>query len=453
MVGLGGASEMLSGAAYRAVEEAALLIGAPRHLERIGRRPPGGDEPEVGAEQPEGPPDGLVSTSGPGGPGAGPGTEPGAEPGAGPGAGPAAGAQPRQRVIALGAGGLEVAGAMTIAGAMEAIANENGPVCLLASGDPGFFGIVRPLAARFGAGTLDVHPAPSSVSVAFARLGLAWDDAVVVSAHGRPVAGAARAVLAHPKVAVLTSPDAPPQQLGRALMDLGVDPRRVAVCSHLGEPEEAVRETDLVGLAGGSWDPLSVVVVLAPGAEVAPEAVLEWGLSDERFAHRGGMLTRAEVRAVALGKLVLPAQGVLWDVGAGSGSVAVECARLRPGLRVIAVEEREDDAARVAANALAHRANVEVVPGAAPGVLAGLPDPDRAFVGGGGLEVLEAVLARLRPGGQVVATYAALDRAAAAVERLGWLSQIGVARGRRLPDGGVRLAAENPVFVVWGPRG
>lgn len=527
VVGLAGGARQLSAAARRAIEGAALLVGAARHLDRVGRGPlvpekprPVMAEPELtlaaeavpGAQADEAPPETEPATDKPP-----PETEPPpvtdadapyapfraelsadalsesdpatdnlpprldpADADAAPVVEPAAAAEPpehrpRQRVIVLGADWLDAgaaldvpgaaaagagpgaagagaAGALDVAEALDAIGAETGPVCVLASGDPGFFGIVRPLVERFGVGALDVHPAPSSVSLAFARLGLAWDDAVVVSTHGRPLASAARAILAHPKVAVLTSPQAAPQQLGRALMDLGVDPRRVAVCSHLGEPDEVVRETDLVGLAGRSWDPLSVVVLLAAGAEVSSEAVLAWGLADEGFAHRGGMLTRAEVRAVALGKLALPAQGVLWDVGASSGSVAVECARLRPGLRVIAVEERQDDAARVAANALAHRASVEVVQGSAPDALAGLPDPDRAFVGGGGLPVLDAVLARLRPGGQVVATYAALDRAAAAVERLGQLVQIGVARGRRLPDGGVRLAAENPIFVVWGPQ-
>ena len=94
---------------------------------------------------------------------------------------------------------------------------------------------------------------------------------------------------------------------------------------------------------------------------------------------------------------------------------------------------------------------VEVVEGEAPAALVGLPDPHRVFVGGGGLDVVDAALARLRPGGRVVAAYAALDRAAAAMERLGSLVQVGVAHGRRLPDGGVRLAAENPVFLAWGP--
>jgi precorrin-6Y C5,15-methyltransferase (decarboxylating) len=329
--------------------------------------------------------------------------------------------------------------------ALDAIAAEAGRVCVLASGDPGFFGIVRALAERFGPGSLDVRPAPSSVSVAFARLGLPWDDAVVVSAHGRPLRAAGRRAALAAKAAVLTSPTSPPEALGKELLVLGAAHERVVVCSRLGSSQESVTATDLAGLASGTWDPVSVVVLLGGGG-AAP--VLAWGAPEHEFAHRDGMITKAEVRAVALGKLGLPPAGVLWDVGAGSGSVAVECARLSPGLRVLAVDR---DVERVRANAARHGVAVEAVEGEAPAALAALPDPDRAFVGGGGLDVLDAVLARLTPGGRVVAAFAALDRAAAAAHRLGHLVQVGVSRAAVLPDGGIRLAAENPVFVAWGP--
>ncbi|HEX3621566.1 MAG TPA: precorrin-6y C5,15-methyltransferase (decarboxylating) subunit CbiE [Acidimicrobiales bacterium] len=338
-----------------------------------------------------------------------------------------------------------------LAPVLDAIAAEPGRVCVLASGDPGFFGIVRALAARFGPDALDVRPAASSVSLAFARLGLPWDDAVVVSAHGRPVADAARRAAGAAKAAVLTSPDTPPEALGKELAVLGARHRRAVVCSRLGTAVEQVTEVDLAGLAAGTWDPLSVVVLLGDEDVVAAAPVLAWGRPDHEFAHREGMITKSEVRAVALGKLALPATGVLWDVGAGSGSVAVECARLRPGLRVVAIERDGGQAEQVRANALHHGVTVEVVEGDAPAALGGLPRPDRAFVGGGGLEVLDAVVARLAPQGRVVAAFAAMDRAASAAVRLGHLVQVGVSRARLLPDGGVRLAAENPVFVAWGP--
>lgn len=329
--------------------------------------------------------------------------------------------------------------------------------CILAAGDPGFFGLVRLASARLGADALRVFPAPSAVSLAFARLGCNWDDARVVSAHGRPLHHAVEAVLSHPKVAVLVSRDQPPEALGRALVEKGCPPREVAVCSKLGEPDEAVhRLRDVAELAGGTYDPLSVVVLQVPdpsGLRDPGEAGVAWGAPEDRFAHRAGMVTKAEVRAVALGKLGLPPSGVVWDVGAASGSVAVECALLAPGLKVFAVEQRAEDVARLEQNVHAHgvTAAVSVVHGPAPGALAELPDPDRAFVGGGGLAVLEHVIERVRPGGTVVATYAAPGRAVAAAARLGNLVQVQVSRGAALGEGGdLRLAAENPVFVCWG---
>jgi precorrin-6Y C5,15-methyltransferase (decarboxylating) CbiT subunit len=138
-------------------------------------------------------------------------------------------------------------------------------------------------------------------------------------------------------------------------------------------------------------------------------------------------------------------------VGAGSGSVAVECARLAPNLRVLAVERDERDAERIRANVAAHRVAVEVVVGEAPAALTALPDPDRVFIGAGGPDILDAALSRLRPDGVVVVTYNALDLAARAWSRLGSLVQVGVTRAEPVRTGSLRLRAEDPVFVYWGP--
>lgn len=324
-------------------------------------------------------------------------------------------------------------------------------VAVLAAGDPGFFGILRVLSARLGAAHLSVHPAPSSISLAFARVGVPWDDAVVGTCHGRPVDDAVAAVLAHHKVAVLVSADDPPELVGKAVLaaaPAGFE-RDVWVCSHLGAPEERVNRTDLVGLAAGRFPGLSVVVLIAPGAGVAAARASKWGADETAFAHRAGLVTKAEVRAIVLGKLDLPASGVLWDVGAGSGSVGIEAARLAPALRVFAVER--DPAACHQIRANARGTAVSITEGAAPGVLATLPDPDRAFVGGGGIDVLDAVRARVRPGGSVVATFATIAPALAAAGRLGSMVQVQVSRATPIGAAGdLRLAAENPVFVAWG---
>ncbi|MGH8982759.1 MAG: precorrin-6y C5,15-methyltransferase (decarboxylating) subunit CbiE [Acidimicrobiia bacterium] len=327
---------------------------------------------------------------------------------------------------------------------------EGTAVCVLASGDPGFFGIVRILGERIGRDGLRVHPAPSSISLAFARLGSSWDDALVVSAHGRPLADAAALVSGAAKAAVLTSPDAPPQAIATALLERGCGPRDAAVISRIGEPQESIFEGDLYALAAGTFEPMSIVILRAPDSPGAGMG-LAWGSPEHEFAHRDGMITKSEVRAVALGKLQLPRTGVLWDLGAGSGSVAIEAARLCPGLRVIAVEQDDESADRIDANARAHSVAVDVVRGTAPGVLAGLPDPDRVFVGGGGIDALDAALHRLRPGGVVVANYALLDRAVLGWQRLGNIVEVTVSRGAPLGEGSVRLVSNNPVFLCWGP--
>jgi precorrin-6Y C5,15-methyltransferase (decarboxylating) len=335
------------------------------------------------------------------------------------------------------------------------------PVCVLASGDPGFFGIVRALLRVIDRRNLVILPAPSSVSLAFARIGLPWDDATVISAHGRPLDDAIGAIRVSRKVAVLTSPGSPPEAVGKALVAARAAVDVVAVCSRLGHVDESVTMVGLDDLATGAWDPLSVVILLGPagrriagwGGAAEDAKPLAWGLPDDAYGHRDGMITKAEVRAVALGKLALPPTGVLWDVGAGSGSVAVECASLSPGLVIFAIEERDDDIARISENASRFGVGITTVHGHVPEACEGLPDPDRVFVGGGGLAALDLALARLRPGGGIVATFAAVDRAAEAAERLGNLVQVNVSRAKTLPDGGVRLAAENPVFVAWGPEG
>jgi precorrin-3B C17-methyltransferase/precorrin-6y C5,15-methyltransferase (decarboxylating) CbiE subunit/precorrin-6Y C5,15-methyltransferase (decarboxylating) CbiT subunit len=351
----------------------------------------------------------------------------------------------------------------TVAGglaALEDLARHPGPVAVLASGDPGFHGIVRALGARLGPERLVVHPAPSSVALAFARLGLPWDDAVVASCHTGDAASAAAQVAGAPVAAVLCGPAAPPEAVGAALVTLGAHHPIVAVASRLGEAGDTftrlgeagdalTRLDGVAALAAGHFDHRSVVVLAHPPSPVRPSA-RTGGRPVAAFAHRAGMITKPEVRAVVLGRLDLPERGVLWDVGAGSGSVAIEAALAAPGLRVVAVERDPTAAATIVANAAALGAVVEVIEGTAPAALAGLPRPDRVFVGGGGIDVLDATLAAAAPGVRVVATYAAADRALAARTRLGALTQVSVDRATDLPDGGVRFVADNPVFVAWG---
>jgi len=338
--------------------------------------------------------------------------------------------------------------------AIDAIAGhvaEGRTVCVLASGDPGFFGIVRLMSARLESPRIRVHPAPSSVALAWGVAGLHWDDAEVVSAHGRSLAQALPVALTSPKVAILTDPSNPPELIARELLARGSRPRKVIVASRLGEPDQSVVHTDLSGASAGSFDPLSVMLVIDEG-DPTDRPSIAWGWPERKFARRDGMITKSEVRAVALGKLSLPRTGVLWDVGAGSGSVGIEAAALSRALRVYAVERHGADAERIAANAAAAGVAVDVITGDAPDALAGMPDPDRVFVGGGGLDVVEASWKRLGSGGVLVATFVLLDRAVEAHRLLGDMVQIHVNRCVPIGSAGVRLEPLNPVFVCWGER-
>lgn len=344
------------------------------------------------------------------------------------------------------------------------------PVVVLASGDPGFFGIVRALAERFGAERLDVRPGVSSVATAFARLGLTWDDAVVVSAHGRAPRTALNVCRARPRVAVLTGPGAGPAELGAGLVAAGAR-RTLIVASALGDPErERVERVTPAEAAVRDWGGAVSVVLCLGGDEErtvgasmrtvagTPPGPARWALDEGEFAHRDSMITKAEVRALALARLGPRLGDLVWDIGAGSGSVAVECARL--GAAVTAVEKAAADVERVRANAATHGVDVHAVHGTAPEVLDTLHgDPDAVFIGGGGRELSAIVTACARRARRtVVIAMAALDRVPAAREALlsagfgcdGVLLQ--ASRLAPLPGNVTRLAATHPVFLLWGDR-
>ncbi|OIJ87204.1 bifunctional cobalt-precorrin-7 (C(5))-methyltransferase/cobalt-precorrin-6B (C(15))-methyltransferase [Streptomyces colonosanans] len=350
--------------------------------------------------------------------------------------------------------------------AIERCLDQGRRVVVLASGDPGFFGIVRMLAERFGPERLDVRPGVSSVVAAFARLGLPWDDAVVVSAHGRAARTAVNVCRARPKVAVLTGPGAGPAELGAALAD-GCAERVLVVASALGDPEhERVERVTPAEAAARDWGAaVSVVLCLDPSRTLGPVRTVAgpppgpsgWALEESAFAHRDSMITKFEVRALALARLGPRLGELVWDVGAGSGSVAVECARL--GAAAVAVERTGDGVERIRANAAAHGVDVHVVHGAAPDALTPLADPDAVFVGGGGRELPDIVTVCARRARRaVVVALAALDRVPPVREALvaAGFSCDGVllhsSRLAPLPGDVTRLAATNPVFLLWGTR-
>jgi precorrin-6Y C5,15-methyltransferase (decarboxylating) len=256
-----------------------------------------------------------------------------------------------------------------------------------------------------------------------------------------------------PKTAVFTAPGFGPAALGAALA--GWD-RTLHVAERLGGPDERVTRCTPAEAAARSWDEPNVVLAVrepAPGLAARPHnqpAAPPRTHAGDSFRHRAGMITKWEVRAVALACLRPSLGTLIWDVGAGSGSVGIECAEHHAA--VIAIERDPAACALIRENAGA--ADVRVVAGSAPEAFDGLPDPDAVFIGGGGVAALSGVLARTPE--TVVATYAAVDRVAPARRLMadaGYAVEGGQLSGARfadLPGGSFRLDAQNPVFLLSG---
>jgi precorrin-6B C5,15-methyltransferase / cobalt-precorrin-6B C5,C15-methyltransferase len=345
--------------------------------------------------------------------------------------------------------------------ALARIEGTEGPVVVLASGDPGFFGIVRLLGGQFGRENLRVLPGLSSVALAFARAGLSWDDAVTVSAHGRDPRRAVNVCRAHPKVAVLTSPDFGPAELAEALG--GLD-RTFVVAEKLGEADERVFHGDTGTVMGMEWEDPNVVLVLdeerMPGAKgwisSGIQSPSRWALPEGEFEHRSGMISKSSTRALILSRLGPGPGDLIWDVGAGSGSVAIECARL--GAAAIAIERDPESCARIRHNAHRHNTNVQLIEGKAPEALRDLSEPDAVFFGGSGGAFDEIVkLSAVRARRAVVLALVTLERvvpAAQLLENCDLEVETTFLQTSKMKGVGNlhRLAAESVVFVVSGSR-
>lgn len=348
--------------------------------------------------------------------------------------------------------------------ALAGIEAAEGTVCVIASGDPTWFGIVRQLAVRFGHDVLEVHPAASSVAGAFAAIGMPWDDAIVVSAHGRDPRAAVAAGLTHAKVAVLTGPATTPAQLAGELLASGCGPRRMVVAARLGHEDVEVYDTDLDGALDLEVADPNVVLLLDPArTRSAPRSVVghtpaarPWARPVDDYEHRDGQVSKPAVRALALAHLGPGPGRLLWDVGCGSGSVAVEAAGLGAG--VIAIDRDAEQLARARTNAAVHGVGVGLVLGEGPAAFAPLPDPDAVFIGGGGAElsgILEVVAQRCRA--RLVVALATIERIGPTLTQLHAAGWEAAARSVQIHDlvplgDGHRLSPQNPVLLILAER-
>ena len=306
------------------------------------------------------------------------------------------------------------------------------PVVVLASGDPYCYGVGATLARHVPADERRCFPQPSAFALAMARLGWAFQDCVTLSLCGRPVETILPVLHAGARVLALSADASTPGRVADLLCRRGFGASTLAVLEAMGGPRERIREAVAEDFGLDGIDPLNTlaIAVAGPGEALA----LTPGRPDRLFEN-DGQITKAEIRAVTLARLAPQRGELLWDVGAGSGAVAIEWMLAHPMNRAHAVERHPARAARIARNAAALGVpGLAVVAGAAPDALGGLPAPDAIFVGGGatGSGVLDACASALNPGGRLVVNAVTIETQALLIDRFkrdgGALTTIGIAQ-------------------------
>lgn len=347
-------------------------------------------------------------------------------------------------------------------------------ITLLASGDPMFCGIGRRAIMEFGRDRITIIPDLSSIQLAFSKIKVAWDDALLVSLHGGPDPKKRRRlpyelndvpllVRQHDKIGILTDRENNPSAIANILgKSSGLN---MFVCERLGYPDEKITEGTLEDIAGISFSDPNVVIIINTAISNHQQEALKrrsavsFGLTESEIQHSRGLITKDEVRAVALHKLRLPARGVLWDIGSGSGSISIEAAGLCPGLKIYAIEKDPEQIENITKNkATFCRANIKIIEGEAPDILTSLPSPDCVFIGGssGALGKIIELTARTGAGIIVInaATIETLNRATEELAKAGFdvdVAQVSISRTKSIGNSNY-LSALNPVFIIKGER-
>jgi precorrin-6Y C5,15-methyltransferase (decarboxylating) len=340
------------------------------------------------------------------------------------------------------------------------------PIVILTSGDPLFFGFGRLLVEEFPPEQLTFHPHLSSVQLAFNRVKLPWHDARVISAHGRSLDELIQALQQGiEKIAVLTDSTNSPSAIAHLLLSLDLPVQyQFWICENLGGADQRIVEVqDLATLQYQEIAPLNVVILNRKSQDEALDikALPLLGLPDQSFlsfSDRPGLMTKREVRILAIAELAVQPGQVIWDVGSGTGSVAVEMARLCPTSRIFAIEKTAAGITLIQKNAYRFDVqNITPIHGSAPQALEKLPPPDRVFIGGSGgnlEEILKHCMAHLADAGVIVVALATLEHLMQATSYLkassDWqfrLLQVQIARS--IPIASLtRFAPLNPVTLI-----
>jgi precorrin-6Y C5,15-methyltransferase (decarboxylating) len=337
-------------------------------------------------------------------------------------------------------------------------------IVVLVVGDPLFYGVARYLCDRLGKERFVVVPHVSTMQLAFARVKESWEEAFLTNLATHGVESVLEPIRSAEKVGLFTSEACPPAAVARVLLEHGIDYFTAYVCENLGSPDERVTQGELREIAAQEFGPLNVMVLARkPHMPDRPsEAVGRrlFGNPDEVFLQskpKRGLLTPSEVRAMALAEMDLGPASVVWDIGAGSGSVAVEAAQIARQGTIYAIEMDPEDHQLILANARRFQvANLVPVLGRAPEAWEGLPAPDSVFVGGSGrgiCRLVEAAYQRLRTGGRLVATMGSIDNLAETHRALhAYAPNVNVwmlhfARGNYQLER-IRFESLNPVFLI-----
>ncbi|MCL5985243.1 MAG: precorrin-6y C5,15-methyltransferase (decarboxylating) subunit CbiE [Actinobacteria bacterium] len=329
---------------------------------------------------------------------------------------------------------------------------------VLAAGDPNFYGVAKTLIAGLGKDVVEVTPNVSAMQLAFARIKESWDDAVLTSVHGRPIADIVEIVSSHHKIGIFTDDNNSPAEIARVLQEQGVENCQAYVCQDMGTTNESIISTDMYSLKEQEFSPLNTLILIR-GPSVANH-LSRLGISDQSFYQwQEGLITKMEVRAISLAKMRLTEKSIVWDIGAGSGAMTIEASLLADKGTIFAIEKNPDRAVIIRNNIRKFgRKNIRVIETMAPEGLGNLPDPDAIFVGGSGgriAEILSKVSSSLKPCGRIVINIVTLENLHLAVEELrsnGFVFEIvlvNVARSKEISDL-TRLEAMNPVFVLTG---
>lgn len=307
--------------------------------------------------------------------------------------------------------------------------NADKRIVVLASGDPLFYGIARYLCDKLGKDRFEVIPHVSTMQMAFARVKESWEEAFLTNLANHPLEQVIDKIRIAAKVGLFTSDDSPPTVVAQKLLDSKIDYFNAYVCENLGSPDERVTQGELDEIAEQEFSPLNVMVLVRkPNVPDRPSDAVGrriFGNPDDAFRQskpQSGLLTPAEVRSLALAQMDLGPTSIVWDIGAGSGSVSIEAAQLASGGTVYAIEMDPVDFPLISQNAGRFGvSNVVPVFGHAPEAWNNLPDPDAIFIGGSGRSIgslVEQAFTRLKTGGRLVAEVLSIESLASVNEVL-----------------------------------